>query len=184
VRGGAKHGDAGLADEVRAGTHHAADGVGPGDGASVATEPRAGEQPRIVGVDDVAPAGHERDVGVAVVREHGDLALETRRIEQVVVAEELGEGGARHRDGAVPVAGGAERALVAYEADARVAEAFDDVRGAVGRAVVGHDQLEVVERLRERRLDRPADPPRMVVGGDADRDGGRHSRHPSRGPKP
>ena len=60
------------------------------------------------------------------------------------------------------------------EPDTRIDKAADDVGGAVGRTVVGHDDLEILERLIEDAADGLADIVGVIVRFDDDGDLGVH----------
>src|SRR3712207_9282166 len=87
---------------------------------------------------------------------------------------------ARELDASVLVADRAEVPVVPDDPDPRVAAALDALKRVVGRDVVDDEELEVRERLRERRVERGVDPRRRVVDGQADRDrrGGAERRAP------
>jgi hypothetical protein len=125
------------------------------------------------GVDHLAAAVHEHDVGMRV--EHGDLLAE-RPGQVLVVGVEPGDvaparerqaGVARGRDAA-----GTARAPVAH---ARVGEAGDDGAGRVARGVVYDDHLEPRDVLGQRARDRGADVARGVARRDADADADRRA---------
>src|SRR5581483_939715 len=116
---------------------------------------------------DLARGEDEPDPRV-LARDRGHL-LEARRREPVVRVQELHIRAAGEVDHAVLVPRLAEPDGVRLEADARVRVRPRDRDRRVGRGVVADDELEVDERLRERRLERLAQPPLGVVGGYADR---------------
>src|SRR5581483_7104366 len=99
-------------------------------------------------------------------REH---LLQTGRRELVVGVQELHVPAPGETDYAVLVSRLAEPDRARLDAQARVRIRPRDLDGGVRRGVVADDELEVGEGLRQRRLDRLAEPPLGVVGGNADR---------------
>ncbi len=117
------------------------------------------------------PGRHRLDEHVAVgpphVRlalEHRDLLGELRRRQDVVGIEERDVGAAR---GGEPRVAGGRQAPIGLPEDADpAAVAPQDGRRVVGRAVVDHDDVDGVERLRERAVDRLGEKSRVVERGD------------------
>ena len=73
--------------------------------------------------------------------------------------------------------GEAERHVVPHDADTWVVDRGDDVAGAVDRAVVDDDELEIAERLPEHARHRIADRGAGVAGREDDGHGRRAHRH-------
>jgi hypothetical protein len=69
---------------------------------------------------------------------------------------------------AVIARGSATAILLMQNADARIAEAFDDLFGMVAGAIVHHNDLEILASLFEHRPDRSLQNVRAVENGDDD----------------
>jgi hypothetical protein len=110
---------------------------------------REQELPAIV--DERRPAVGRRRIRASL--QTSDLALQLVRRPQVVSVDERDEFPARLLDAAI-----ARRRQafvgVAEHAHPRILKALDAFHGAVGRAVVDHDELELRERLSSNGLDR------------------------------
>jgi hypothetical protein len=131
------------------------------------------EQHRAVVVDQVEGGVHDARPGTAV--ELGDRALQQRRVQHVVVAENHPEVRLDVREEPVLVPEQPEVLRLPDVLDPRVVERGDDLRRLVLGGVVGDEQPEVVERLLEHAADRVGKELRAVVGRDEDGDA-RHAR--------
>lgn len=102
-----------------------------------------------LGIDQQRARAKNRDLGVLIQEPH--LPAESFRQRQVVRILAGDELSTRHLEAPVP-GDGVTPVLLAHEDDPRVLEARRHVPGAVGRAVVDDDELEVTERLTENAL--------------------------------
>ena len=116
----------------------------------------------------------EPDIGMRV--EEADLPPQAPGECPIVGIEDREEASPRPRHGGVHRRRDAPVLEVTFEADARIGEATQDLCGAVGRAVVGDDDLEILEGLGEHALDRLSDIGRVLVGFHQHRDGGGRPR--------
>ena len=128
---------------------------------------------RVAGpVDGCPPRVGDHDRGVSI--EHLDAPLQELRPQEIVVARPLEVHAGRQMERLVVVVRGSQVLTVADVSDPAVLlrVAARDLLRAVRRRVVGDDELEVFERLRQDRIDRLRDVSLSVV-----------HRHPDAGPR-
>src|SRR5262245_8824767 len=135
-------------------------------------------------VPDIVPVvehAHGGAAGEARAEDHVRLAGEDGLDQAWVVVRVVLEVGVLH-DHEVPAGGLEARAqrgalapvarLVDHARDPRLDLVAQDLAGAVARAVVHHDHLEVADRRSEHRVDDALDRVPLVEAGDHDREGG------------
>ncbi|OPZ55773.1 MAG: hypothetical protein BWY91_00809 [bacterium ADurb.BinA028] len=166
----ASHEDRGrLAEDVRAEGDRAPDRGSPTVEPTDAAHPAAPHDDPALRVDEVASRAHEGGARVGVHRV--DLLTQTGGIQQVVAADELDELPPRGVGDGSPVGRRTASGRRLPQPHPRVGgEPLQSIPGAVRRAVIAHQQLEVGEGLGEDRLDRRLHELRVVERGDDDRD--------------
>ncbi len=129
------------------------------------------------GVDDLASAGDHHRGRRRVESRH--LLRQARRAHEVVSAHELEQLPLGRVGHPVPVAWRPSPRFCAQELDTAVClELLQHLPRAVGRGLVGDDELEVGERLVEHRAHRRLDKGGVLVGGHHDRDPRTPHDHP------